>query len=158
SIQYMGGQFHHVLLYPQLRYALKKLFIIANLVVVAQRGSKHALVLRFYRKNVFTVSKHNPRERHSTFVLHCIPNYGEGFFATPIVGNDVVRPLVVSFVDLLLWHKLIDIDRSRAFDFHGFQLIGFSLDVAAAPEFIAARLILSFDNAASLFIDHLLTK
>jgi hypothetical protein len=43
--------------------------------------------------------------------------------ATLVVGDDVIGVFVKPLVDLFLGYKFIDIDRSRAFDFYGFQLI-----------------------------------
>jgi hypothetical protein len=42
--------------------------------------------------------------------------------------------------------------------FNGFEFLRLNLEIAATLEFVAAPLVVSFDHASRLFIDHLLTK
>ena len=80
-------------------------------------------------------------QRHSALVLHGVADDGEGLLAALAVRHDVIGPLVVALVDLLLGHELVDVDRVRALELDGVDLLGLDLDVLALGELVAAALV-----------------
>ena len=120
--------------------------------------AEHAFAPRLDCKNVLTVCENNPSKGRPAFVLHRIADHREGFLTAFVVGNDIVGAFVISLVDLFFGHELIDVDRPCALEFDRVEFLRLNLNIAAAFEFITAALVVPFDHATRLFIDHLLAK
>ena len=83
-----------------------------------------------------------PRERHPALVLHGIADNGERLLAGLAVRHDVIGAVEVALVDLIDGHELVDVERVRALDLDGLDLLGLDLDVLALGDFVAATLVL----------------
>ena len=83
---------------------------------------------------------------------------GEGFLATLVFRYDVVRALVIALVDVFLGHEFVNVYGVRAFDLDGLELLWLDLDILAVAELIAATFVLLVDDAAGLFVHHLLAQ
>ena len=95
---------------------------------------------------MLAVGEHDTGESDPPLVLHRIADDGESLLAALAVRHDVVGPLVVALVDLLGGHERLDVDRVRALDLDGFQLLRFDLDVLALGDLIPPPLLLLVDG------------
>src|SRR5262245_10579642 len=72
------------------------------------------------------------------------------------IGSNVVRRVDVTFIDLVFWNELVDVDRARALDLDGLDLLVLDDHVVALGDLIAAHSVLPRNNLAGFGIDVLL--
>src|ERR1700730_9059600 len=69
------------------------------------------------------------------------------------VRGNVIGIVQVQFVDLVLGHELVDVDRALALDRDGFKLLGIKLDVIALADLVAFNDVGGLDLIPVLGID-----
>jgi hypothetical protein len=104
--------------------------------------------------------------RHHVHVLNGFADNGKGVMPDLSVRHKIVRTDKITRVDARLWHKLVDVDRSRRLKSNVFQLIlghfnvGVSIDLVPLDDVVVRNLVTGagvnlrvFDPVASLFVD-----
>jgi hypothetical protein len=107
---------------------------------------------------VLAVGEYDARQGHSALVLHGIADDGKSLLPALRIARDIVGTLVVALVDLLLRHEGVDVDRMRAMDLDGFQLLGLDLDVLAPGDLVAPPLFVLTNRFAGFLIHHRLAQ
>src|SRR5437868_2595704 len=154
----MACELDHVLCYFRASDAVEIILLVAQLVGIAQGGAKQAIAERLDRNDMFAVGQDDAGQRHPIAILHGVADHGKGVDAGLAVRGDVIGVVEVALVDLVPWHKTVDVDGVVALDLNRLEFLLFDLDIFAFSKFIAARLLLALHDIAGLGIDHLLLE
>ena len=107
---------------------------------------------------MLAIGENDARERNAILVLHRVADHGESVNTRFAVRCDIIGIIQIASVDFVARHEAVDVDRVRAFDLNGFQLVFFDLDERSFLHLIAARLLIFADDVAGLGINHLLLQ
>src|SRR5262249_17045391 len=85
-----------------------------------------------------------------------IANDGKSLLPNRAVGGNVVGRVDITFIDLIFWNELVNIDGARAFDLDGLYFLILNDHVLALCDLIAAHHVVPPDHLGGLRIDILL--
>ena len=128
AVEDVARQLDHVLRDLRALDVVEILVGIAQLIGIAQRGAEQALAERLDRHHVLAVGQHDAGERDAVLVLHGVADHGKGVDAGLAVRDDVIGMVEIALVDLVLWHKTVDVDGVVALDLDGVELVLFDLE------------------------------
>jgi hypothetical protein len=92
------------------------------LVRISQSYAQQALTAWFKRDDVLSGREHDLADRNHAFLTDGFPNDGERLHAHLTVGCDVIRIVQVQYVNLILGHKFVNVDRALALDRDSFEI------------------------------------
>jgi hypothetical protein len=142
----------------QVWYLVEIILGIAHLIRIAQRGADQALAIRLKRHHPLALAQHNAPQRHQGLAAHRLADHRKGVLPDRIIGGDVIGRIEEALVDLRMRHKAVDVDRVRAGDLDGLQLLIFDEEKLAFADLVAAGLVMSLDDFTGLLVNELLAQ
>jgi hypothetical protein len=105
---------------------------------------------------VFPSGEYDPTNGDHVHFGNRVTDDGEGILTDLAVRGEVVGRIDKPIVDLISRNKLVDLDRPRAFDLHGIDLLIFDNEVLPLCHLVATGCVLPGDDVTSFRIDALL--
>jgi hypothetical protein len=158
GVKDMRRETDHLLCHAVGVNALEELFLVTHFIIETKGGSEHPLAPGFDGKNVLSVGEDDPCQRHAAFVLHGVADNAVGFLAALAIRHYVIRPLVVTLVDFLFGHELVDFDGVRVLVLDGLDLLSLDFDEFALSQLVTPPFVRLFHYPARFFVHHLLAK
>jgi hypothetical protein len=100
----------------QLRQVGEIVLGVAHLIGVAQRGAKQPLAVGLKRDLPLALGQHKAPKRHHGLLAHGLADHRKGLLGYRLVGSDIIGSVEEALVDLLAWHKTVDLDHVGALD------------------------------------------
>ncbi len=123
-----------------------------------ERRAEQALSRGLQHNHMLPVTHDDAPKGNTLFVLHGVADDDEGFRSCLPVRRNVIGPVEITLVDVGPRHEPIDIDSVRALDLDCLEFVLVDCNIFSFRQFVSAALVLSVNDASSLFVDHLLMQ
>ena len=100
---------------------------LSHLVGVTQRHPHHSLTACFERNDVLTRSEHHLSDGHHSLLADCLTDHREGLLPDFAVRDDVIRIVLIQFVNFFARNELVDFDGALTLNRDGFKFFWFEL-------------------------------
>ena len=147
------GEVEHILGHLLIGNVIKIIGFVPYLIRIPQGDAEQALAACFKRDDVLARREHDLADCDHALFADGFPDDSECLLTDLSVRGNVIGVVQVDFVDLVLGHELVDVDRALALNRDGFELLGIKLDIVALADLVPFDDVCGIDLITSFGID-----